>query len=64
MNMRASAELSSITIYPEIVRKLMCKLPNKLTRSPDGRAYTLPLNMYMVGSKPTILILQQMFIII
>ena len=36
MNMRTSAELSSITIYPELVRKFMCKLPNKFTRSPDG----------------------------
>ena len=36
MNMRTSAELSSITIYPELVRKCMCKLPNKFTRSPDG----------------------------
>ena len=36
MNMRTSAELSSITIYPELVRKFMCKLPNKFTRRPDG----------------------------
>ena len=36
MNMRTSAALSSITIYPELVRKFMCKLPNKFTRSPDG----------------------------
>ena len=36
MNMRTTAELSSITIYPELVRKFMCKLPNKFTRSPDG----------------------------
>ena len=35
MNMRTSAELSSITIYPELVRKFMCNLPNKFTRSPD-----------------------------
>ena len=36
MDMRTTAELSSITIYPELVRKFMCKLPNKFTRSPDG----------------------------
>ena len=36
MDMRTTAELSSITIYPELVRKFMCKLPNKYTRSPDG----------------------------
>ena len=36
MNMRTTAELSSITMYPELVRKFMCKLPNKFTRSPDG----------------------------
>ena len=36
MNMRTSAELSSITIYPEMVREFMYKLPHKFTRSPDG----------------------------
>ena len=36
MDMRTTAELSSITIYPELVRKFTCKLPNKFTRSPDG----------------------------
>ena len=36
MDMRTTAELSTITIYPELVRKCMCKLHNKFRRSPDG----------------------------
>ena len=36
MDMRTLSELSNINIYPELVRKFLCKLPNKVSRSPDG----------------------------
>ena len=34
--MGTSAVLSSITIYPELVRKIMCKFHDKFTGSHDG----------------------------
>ena len=33
---RTEAELSDINLSPELVRKFMCKLPNKFSSSPDG----------------------------
>ena len=33
---RTQSQLSDINLSPELIRKVMCKLPNKFSRSPDG----------------------------
>ena len=33
---RTQSQLSDINLSPEVIRKLLCKLPNKFSRSPDG----------------------------
>ena len=41
LNKRTNVQLSNITLYPEIVGKSMCKLPHKLSRSPDDKPSAL-----------------------
>ena len=33
---RTQSQLSDMNLSPEVIRKCMCKLPNKFSRSPDG----------------------------
>ena len=33
---RTQRQLSDINLSPEVIRKFMCKLPKKFSRSPDG----------------------------
>ena len=37
LNKHTNVQLSNIKLYQELVRKFMCKLPHKFSRSPDDK---------------------------